>query len=140
MKFFILFCLITSIGSFTNCNKANPLSTELLKEDLIGYWEAHTNIQFMLGLHYCNSFELRNNNEFAIYYLDGGKPSNTRIDGYWSLVDGNIIEFDFNSRVMKINVIEFSETELKVKEDLANFDDFVNLDLNDNIDIILTKN
>lgn len=123
--------LFIFIGIFTSCDKENAGSIDLQQSDVIGYWEANDNsIQFMLGNYYCNSFELRNNSEFAIYYADQEKPSNSRVDGIWSIADGNDIVFNHTSSVaVSVKVTGFSETEMKIKED-------------DNVDftIVLNKN
>ena len=108
--------LIIAFGVFTSCNKEEVSTTSLIPEDLTGYWEANnTSIQFMLGNHYCNSFELRENNEFAIYYSNQDKPSNTRIDGIWSITEEDKIEFFFNpNNIVIVQVMEILESEMVI--------------------------
>jgi len=112
---------------FFNCNnpesKIDVVQIHLEESLLSNYWESNIG-SFMIGLRYCDSFELRENSEFAIYYKEGGKPDMSRVDGVWEIQSGNKIFFDFPSESVKdvlIEVLEFSENEMLLKES----DDFI---------------
>ena len=120
----VIFIFLT-ITTFFNCRQDVINNVSLADQDLIGYWEsfestnafAGNEVQFMLDNHYCSAFELRSNKELAIYYRSGDRPSQDRIDGHWSLENGNELFFDSNGLTdTKVIIVEHIDSTIKMTE------------------------
>ena len=103
---------------FTNCTKEDNSDINVLQDDLFGHWEAiDQEIQFLIGNHYCNSFELRENNEFALYYGNASRPSATQSNGTWSIEDGQKIIFNFSRLAVTTKVNRLTNGRLEIVDE-----------------------
>lgn len=107
----VLFLVAAMCTAFVSCSHKALSNEELIQQDaLIGHWEAlDMGNGFMLDFTYCNSFELRDNSDFAIYYWDSGKPDKDRVDVTWDYVQPDSLYFSFggvHNVGIKITVFE----------------------------------
>lgn len=120
--------ILLSILYLCSCHK-DPSVIKIKEIELIGNWEAfeQTNLstgettikepQFLLDLLYCSAFELRDNNEYALYYHNGGakKPDKQLIHGIWRLEENKKLIFEFNSDDHIVEIIELTENRLIIE-------------------------
>ena len=110
---------------------------ELSLSDISGVWEPKQIINleegdtsnydigegpngFMLYDYYADSFELRPDSNFALYYVESGRYCESRVDGTW-YSDNDTLFFSSNrGENKKLPILALSETELVV-EDSVNF-------------------
>ena len=120
--------ILFSILFLSSCQK-DPAIIEIREIELIGNWEAfeQTNLstgetikkepQFLLDGLYCSAFELRDNNEYAIYYHRGGtqKPDGQLVHGSWRFEENKKLIFEFNSDEINVEIIELTEDNLIIE-------------------------
>lgn len=121
--------ILLSILYLCSCHKDPSIIIKIRETDLIGNWEAYqqTNLEtgqtlvtepgFLLGSLYCSAFELRDNNEYALYYHLGGtsKPDNKRVHGIWDLEKYKRLIFEYNSDKIIVDIIELDEHNLTIE-------------------------
>ncbi len=105
-----------------------PVKEIITEAELIGNWEAYeeTNLQtgvtfvkepqHMLG-YYCSAFELRDNNEFSIYYHYVGtvKPPSQSASGIWRFEENKKLIFEFSLNTINAEIIELTEDHLIIE-------------------------
>ena len=118
--------ILLSILYLWSCPKDPVINREIL---LIGNWEAYeqTNLRtgqtiigepgIMLG-QYCSAFELRHNNEYAIYYHIGGtsQPEYQLSHGNWRLEENKKLIFELDSYETIVEIIELTEDHLIMEQ------------------------
>ena len=79
-----------------SCDK-QELKEELTKDNLVGRWEAKGPPEpyLLFKNFYGSAFELRQNNEFKLYYWGSGQPDPDNANGSWSLTNGQELIFDY---------------------------------------------
>ena len=113
------FCLLILLA-LISCSKVSEVEESSLvvsEEELVGAWENRSDRPdgFLLG-HYCDSFELRADNSFAIYYWSSASPESDRIDGIWRIEEENeLIFFFYDSYEVKTKVISFSTRLIEIE-------------------------
>lgn len=75
---------------------------------------------FMFGDRYADSFELRANDDFAMYYVSIGRPCIEKVSGSWEFDDGSSLKFYHAGDTIDINVLYVNEEELII-EDVIEF-------------------
>jgi hypothetical protein len=119
MRLFLKIILLLFSILSTSCNKSEVDLDLLSQSSLITCWESQEPTYFMLENHYCDAFRLNEDGTFAIYYVSGGKPDFSRVDGTWTLEDPNKLIFDFSSDGLppaKVEIISYTEEAMTIKE------------------------
>ena len=120
--------ILLSILFLCSCHK-DPAIIEIRETELIGNWEAYEHTDLSTGqtiieepgnifeLIYSNAFELRDNNEYAKYYHQGGtyKPDKQRVTGIWRLVENKEQIFEHGAREVIVEIIALTEDQLIIE-------------------------
>jgi len=86
------------------------------------YSDIQGHMRFMLGVWYSDSVELRDNEEFNIFYISQGRPCADQSFGSWSIKNDSIQFIFFNQDTAHVTVLEINEDTL-IMNDVINFKD-----------------